>query len=201
MENMVSERTVVSPRAAVWPNGRGLIFEPKYQKKAPEAHLQFRKLCQDKFVFSGSLFSMKMVKEIGNYPAVRIGEDHLFWLKAVSAGFLIVKPEEISVLYRQRSGSLSSINSAVFRDLGASIASHLECFNPSEQIYLQKLINDLRMRERLCIYDERDYGRSRPFWSILVPVIFKGSLRLKASAIVRLLGLRALPKNPVTNSM
>ena len=189
MEKMVSERTVVSPRAVVWPDGRGLIFEPKYAKDAPEAHLQFHKLCQDNFVFSGSLFSMKMVHEIGNYPTVRIGEDHLFWLKAVSAGFLIVKPEEITVLYRQRSGSLSSINSAMFHDLGASIASHLQCFNPSEQIYLQRMIIDLRMRELLCSYDEKRIGRSRSFWSILVPVIFKGSLRLKASAIVRLLGL------------
>ena len=194
MERMVSVRTVVSPRAVVWPDGRGLVFEPKYAKDTPQAHLQFQKLCQDNFVFSGSLFSMKMVDEVGKYPEIRIGEDYLFWLKAVSAGFLIVKPEEITVLYRQRSGSLSSINSVVFRDLGASIASHLQCFNPSEQIYLHKMINDLRMRELLCSFDEEDNRRSRSFWSILFPVIFKGSLRLKASAIVRLLGLGVLTK-------
>jgi glycosyltransferase involved in cell wall biosynthesis len=196
LENILSNRTVVSPRAALWPDGRGLSFDQKYARDAPAPKLQFTELCRDNFVFSGSLFSMEMVREVGGFPAARVGDDYIFWLKAVAAGFQIVKPKEVTVLYRRQNGSLSSINAAMFHELRSSIAIHLFDFDLTKQIRIKKLLKNLQMRELLCLYDEAENKGLGTVSRQLLQVVLQGTPRLKVSAIVRILRIRRSTKKP-----
>ena len=180
------DRMIVSPRAAVWSEGIGLSLDSRYADEVPRAKNQFKQLAQENFVFAGSLFPMSMIQEIGNYPNVRIAEDHLLWLRAVASGYVIVKPQLATVMYRRRKGSLSEIKSSLFHNLQNTFLENLGAFNAGQQKLLKRHIRDLRMRELLSLHDERS-GRLLPsIFSNLVPVIFQASLRLKLSALARL---------------
>lgn len=184
--SLLDDHTIVSPRAAVWSEGIGLSLDNRYASEVPKAKNQFEQLARENFVFGGSLFPMSMIQEIGNFPNVRIAEDHLLWLRAVANGYVIEKPQLSTVLYRRRKGSLSEIKSSFFQALQNTFLENLGGFNAGQQKILQRHIRDLRMREHLSLHDERS-GRLLPsIFSNLVPVIFRASLRLKLSAIVRL---------------
>ena len=67
-----------------------------------------------------------------------------------------------------------------------SIVENLGQFNNSQQGLLQGLVKDLRMRELLSSHDERTGSFTQSIFRNLVPVIARGSLRLKLSAIARM---------------
>ena len=189
------DRTIVSPLAAVWHQGIGLTESQQYAVEAPKKESQFKSLCKENYVFSGSLFPISMIEEIGDFPDVRIGEDHLLWLKAVSRGYVIVKPKFRTVLYRRHEGSLSVITSALFKSLQESILQNIENFNPEQQRLLNVHVRDLKMRELLSSHDERPGTFLQSAFSNLFPVIVRGELRLKFSAIARLLLIKRSPRH------
>ena len=183
------DRTIVSPKAVVWPGGGGLSLDRQHALDVPKGKDQFQLLCKQNFVFAGSLFPMSMIQEIGDFPNVRICEDYLLWLKATAKGFVVVKPRFPTVLYRRHEGSLSEIKGSFFKSLQLPILENLGFFNARQQRLLKKLVKDLRMRELLSAHDERSGGFLASALNNLVPVVGKGTLRLKMSAVARLLGL------------
>ena len=187
------DRTIVSPRAVVWPGGGGLSLDRKYALAVPKGTDQFKKLCKENFVFAGSLFPLSMIRDIGEFPNVRICEDHLLWLKAVAHDYVVVKPQVPTLLYRRHEGSLSQIKRDLFKEMQNSIVENLHQFNHGQQELLQGLIKDLRMRELLSSHDERTGSFTQSIFSNLVPVIAKGSFRLKLSAIARMLFIVRTP--------
>ena len=182
-----SERTIVSPRAVVWGGGIGISEDHQYALDVPKGEDQFKLLCRENFVFSGSMFPKSMVHEVNDYPSVRVGEDHLLWLKAVASGYVIVKPKTATVLYRRHEGSLSEVKSDFFKSLQYAFLECLGLFTIDQQKLVRRHIKDLRMRELLSSHDERTGGFVQSIFKNLVPVIARGSLRLKLSAIARIL--------------
>ena len=190
-----NDRTIVSPRAVVWPEGNGISLDNNYALDVPKGKDQFKLLCKENFVFAGSLFPYSMIQEVGEFPNVRIGEDHLMWLKAVARGYVIVKPNSLTVLYRRHESSLSVIKSVVFRSLQQSFLENIDQFNAAQQIFLKRHVKDLRMRELLSSHDERSGRFLASALNNLVPVIGRGTLRLKMSAFARLLYLTPTPRH------
>ena len=184
-----NDRTIVSPRAVVWPQGRGISLDNNYALDVPKGKDQFKLLCKENFVFAGSLFPYSMIQEVGEFPNVRIGEDHLMWLKAVARGYVIVKPNSLTVLYRRHESSLSVIKSDLFKSLQQSFLENIDQFNAAQQKFLKRQVKDLRMRELLSSHDERSEKFLSSLFLNLFPVILTGSLRLKLSALSRLLFL------------
>jgi len=184
-----NDRTIVSPKAVVWPGGGGLSLASQHALDVPKGKNQFQLLCKQNFVFAGSLFPMSMIQEIGDFPSVRICEDYLLWLKATAKGFVVVKPRFPTVLYRRHEGSLGEIKGSFFKSLQLPILENLGLFNARQQRLLKKLVKDLRMRELLSAHDERFGGFLTSAFSNLLPVIGRGTLRLRMSAVARLLGL------------
>lgn len=182
-----NDRTIACPKAVVWPGGGGLLLDRKYALDIPRGKDQFKLLCKKNFAFAGSLFPTSMIHEVGDYPNVRVGEDHLLWLKAVASGYVVVKPSLPTLLYRRHESSLSQIKSDFFAALRLAIQSNLDQFNAKQQTQLKGHIKDLRMRELLSSHDERTGGFVQSIFKNLVPVIARGSLRLKLSAIARIL--------------
>jgi|GEM_PF-1594593 len=187
MRCLSNARTIVSPKAVVWADGRGMSLDRKYALDVPKGRDQFKELCKENFVFAGSLFPLSMIRDIGDFPHVRICEDHLLWLRAVASGYVIVKPELSTVLYRRRMGSLSEIKSSFFQALQNTLLENLGTFNSGQQKLLKRHIRDLRMRERLSSHDERSGSFFQSVFNNLIPVIARGSFRLKLSAIARML--------------
>ena len=183
------DRTIVSPRAVVWPGGSGISLDHQHALDVPKGKNQFKLLCKQNFVFAGSLFPSSMIREIGEYPNVRICEDYLLWLKATANGYVVVKPKFPTVLYRRHEGSLGEIRGSFFKSLQLPILESLELFNVGQQRLLKRLVKDLRMRELLSAHDERSGRFLASALNNLVPVIGRGTLRLKMSAFARLLGL------------
>ena len=182
-----NDRTIVSPRAVVWPEGGGISLDRKYALDVPKGKDQFKLLCNENFVFAGSLFPNSMIQEVGDYPNVRIGEDYLLWLKAVAHGYMVVKPKLPTLLYRRHDNSLSQIKRDFFVALQISILGTLDQFNAQQQILLRGQLKDLRMRELLSAHDERTGSFIQSSFNNLVPVVARGSMRLKLSAIARML--------------
>ena len=183
------DRTIVSPKAVVWPGGGGLSLDSQHAVDVPKGKDQFQLLCKQNFVFAGSLFPMSMIQEVGDFPNVRICEDYLLWLKATAKGFVVVKPRFPTVLYRRHEGSLGEIKGSFFKSLQLPILENLGFFNARQQRLLKKLVKDLRMRELLSAHDERSEGFLNSAFSNLLPVIGIGKLRLKMSAVARFSGL------------
>ena len=184
--NLVQPRTVVSPRAMVWRSGNGLTFHKEYSLDPPPRKEQFRRLCEVNYVFSGSLFPFSMIDEIGLYPPERVAEDLIFWLKAISAGYEIVKPSAATVLYRRHVGSLSEINSQLFGSVREVVDRYVDEFPPAERTQLEKLSRHLGMRQHLSMFDESSDQRLKRTKDHLVPVLSSAPLRLKLSAAARL---------------
>jgi glycosyltransferase involved in cell wall biosynthesis len=183
------DRTIASPKAVIWPDGGGILLDSQHALDVPKGKNQFQLLCKQNFVFAGSLFPMSMIQEIGDFPNVRIGEDYLFWLKATANGFVVLKPKFPTVMYRRHEGSLSEIKGGFFKALQLSILENLSLFNAKQQRLLKRLVKDLRMRELLSAHDERSGGFLNSAFSNLLPVVGRGKLRLKMSAVARLSGL------------
>ncbi len=187
------DRTIVSPKAVMWLEGGGMSLDRKYALGIPKGKAKFKLLCKENFVFAGSLFPISMIQEVGDYPNVRVAEDHLLWLKAVACGYVVVKPKLPTLLYRRHEGALSQINSVFFNSLQQAFLESLGLFTADQQKLLLQHVKDLRMRELLSSHDERSGSFFQSVVNSLIPVIARGSFRLKLSAIARILFIVRTP--------
>ncbi len=187
-ECLAEKDVIVSPRAVVWQSGTGLELTRQYASDVPPRRQQFESLCSNNFVFAGVMARRSVFHELGLYPDERVAEDYLLWLKATSRGKYIVKPDRVTVLYRRHAHSLARIDSSLYASVRNTLDRHRADFGPREQKGLANAARNLAMREHLARFDEdRENGQTH-IRQHLLPVLARGSLRLKVSALVRLFG-------------
>jgi len=179
------DRQIVSPRAAVWMDRKAVSLDGRYSMDAPRPDRQFKEVCRRNFVFSGALFPLMMVEEVGGYPDARVAEDLVFWLRSISRGFEVVKPAGVSVLYRRHERGLSRIRGDFFRSVADVVKAELTGVEGKHANEIKKLLRRLKSQERLSSHDEHLDAHLSSAWRNLLPVILAGPARLKLSALLR----------------
>ena len=130
-----------------WPGVR-IDTLPSYELNAiPTADEQPLEILRRNFLFVGSLFARSDHDRVGGFSVRRKDEDWDLWIRMIRVGVRVTSPSTVTVLYRQRSDSLSGQDGCLDDDL--DLLSSLDDLDPEESAVVSTTLRHLRARREL----------------------------------------------------
>lgn len=168
----------------------------------PPVERQRTEILRRNFLFVGTLFRRVDYDLAGGFSARRKSEDWDLWLRMIRrVGLTASCPDSVTVLYRQRSDSLSSLDGTLADDL--EVLAGIEDATPDEQRVIDTTIRQITARQDfIAAYEHAstgDVARARRLW--LSAAVQDRSLRLgrgrNGSTTLRSLAAIAVPHRAV----